>query len=152
MLRCRETWHEMIHTAEIERHEALRFIQAWRLQRTAGASLVTADAPWSPTMGLLLGTVVPKSCTVAVWEGRRAVALAQLAGQSRREQWELMYVAVAGLRREAPIATEAVSARLLPLLDEVCRIAGAKHITNVVARVPARGWIAATFHARGFPL
>ncbi len=101
-------------------------------------------------MGLLLGTVTPKSCTVAVWEGRRAVAVAQVARQSGREQWEMMFVAVAGLWREAPAPTGAASAWLSPLLDEVCRVAGAQRITGIVARVPARGWLAASFQRAGF--
>ena len=140
----------MAQAAEVRRQDAFRFLQAWRLQRSAGASLVTAGSSWSPTMGLLLGTVMPASCAVAVWEGRRAVALAQMARQSGRDQWDVMHLVVAGLREHASAETGAVSARLLLLLDEVCRIAGTKRITGIVARVSEQSWLVALFRRAGF--
>ena len=49
----------MVQTAEVRRKDGWRFLQALRLQSTVSASLVVADSPWSPTMGLLLGSVLP---------------------------------------------------------------------------------------------
>ena len=140
----------MFQAAEVTRHDPVRILRAWRLQRVAGTSLVTANTPWSPAMGLFLSTVMPASCAVAVWEGRRAVAVAQMARQSGRDQWEVMYLAVAGLRRDSSDADDAVSARLLPLLDEVCRLAGAQRIMGVVARVPEESCLVAPLRRAGF--
>lgn len=140
----------MVDSAEVKRQDTLRFLQALRLQRKMGVSLVTADSPWSPTLDLLLGTVLPASCAVAVWERRRAVALAQLARQSGRDQWEIMHLAIAGVEAHAHSGTDSAHAWLLRLLDEVCRLAGARRISGIIARVPAESCLLASFHQAGF--
>ena len=140
----------MAKSAEVKRQDALRFVQALRLQRSAGESLITADAPWSPTMALLLGSSLPGSCVAAVWEGRRAVALAQLARQSGRDQWEMMHLAVTGLESTAPLDALSANGRLLMLLDEVCRLAVTRRITAIIVRVPEQSWLATPLLRAGF--
>ncbi len=133
----------MAKSAEVKRQDALRFVQALRLQRSAGESLITADAPWSPTMALLLVSSLPGSCVAAVWEGRRAVAMAQLARQSGRDQWEMMHLVVAGLDSNSALVTRTASERLQMLLDEICRLAVARRITAIIVRVPEQSGLVA---------
>lgn len=140
----------VVDSAEVMRQDTIRFLQALRLQRKIGASLVTADSPWSPTLGLLLGTVLPASCAVAVWERRRAVALAHMARQSGRDQWEMMHLVIAGVETHVYSGTESVNTWLLRLLDEVCRLAGAKRISGIIARVPDESRLLGPFHQAGF--
>ena len=140
----------VVYSAEVKRQDTLRFLQALRLQGKMGASLVTADSPWSPTLGLLLGTVLPASCAVAVWERRRAVALAQMARQSGRDQWEIMHLAIVGVEAHAHSGTDNAHAWLLRLLDEACRLAGARRISGIIARVPDESCLLASFHQAGF--
>lgn len=140
----------MVQAAAVNRRDAWRFLQALRLQNKIGASLVIADVPWSPTMGLLLGSALPQSCAVAAWEGRRAVALAQTARHYGRDQWELMHLVVAGLEQAAGLETDTGPRRMLTLLDEVCRVAGSKRITSIVTRVPAESGLVALFRQAGF--
>lgn len=140
----------MAYSAEVKRQDTFRFLQALHLQRKMGASLVTADSPWSPTMGLLLGTLLPASCAVAVWEGRRAVALAHLALQSGRNQWEFKHLVIAGLDGLAHAYSNTESTQVLRLLDEVCRLAGAKRISGIVARMSEESRLVETFYRAGF--
>jgi hypothetical protein len=140
----------LTYAAEVKRKDTFRFLQALRLQRKVGASLVTADSPWSPTIGLLLGTVLPDTCAVAVWEGRRAVALAHLARQSGREQWEIKHLVIAGMEASTLALSAVASARLLRLLDEVCRLAGAKRMSGIVTRIAEDSRLVETFYRAGF--
>ncbi len=134
---------------EIKRRDAFRLLQVLRLQRDA-PSLVSPDRSWSPTMGLLLAEAFPFGCAVAMWEARQAVALAQMACQSGRDQWEIMHLAVADTRRAPPEDPQVFRVRARELLDEVCRLAGTKRMTGVVARVSAEPWLTASFRAAGF--
>ena len=86
---------KVVQTGAVKRQDALQFLGVLRLQCSAGESLVTADSPWSPTMGLLFGMALRDSCAAAVWEGRQAVAMAQMARQSGRDQWEIMHLVLA---------------------------------------------------------
>lgn len=140
----------MAYSAEVKQQDTLRFLQVLRLQRKMGPSLVTADSPWSPTIGLLLGTVLPATCAVATWEGRSAVALAHMARQSGREQWEIKHLVVAGSEEHASANNDVASFRLSVLLDEVCRLAGARRISGIVARVPEESRLIEAFHRAGF--
>ena len=143
---------KVIQTGAVKRQDALQFLGVLRLQCGAGESLVTADSPWSPTMGLLFGVALRDSCAAAVWEGRQAVALAQMARQSGRDQWEIIHLVLAESRREASAESNLFSARLLALLDEICRLAGAKRKTGVVVRVPEESWLVPTFRRAGFAI
>lgn len=140
----------MAYSAEVKRQDTLRFLQALSLQRKMGASLVTSDSPWSPAIALLLGTILPATTAVAVWEGRRAVALAHMARQSGRDQWEIKHLVLAGFENLALVHNDAAIAWLLRLLDEVCRVAGAQRIPGIVARLPADNRLVETFHRAGF--
>lgn len=139
----------MALTGEVKRQDGLRFLQVLRLQRSAGKSLVAAVTPWSPTMGLLLGSSIPRATAAAVWEGRRAVGVAQMAPQSGRDRWEVMYLAVAGADAYASDGTNDCP-HLALLLDEVSRLAGAKRITGIVARVPSESSLLPTFQRAGY--
>ena len=140
----------MAYSAEVRQQDAIRFLQALRLQRKMGPSLVTADSPWSPTIGLLLGTMLPATCAVATWEGRKAVALAHIARQSGREQWEIKHLVVAGLEEHARANQDVASFRLSALLDEVFRLAGSRRISGIVARVPEESQVIEAFYRTGF--
>lgn len=140
----------MALTGEVKRQDGLRFLQILRLQRSAGDSLVTAAAPWSPTMGLLLGTSLPRAAVAAVWEGRKAVAMAQMAPQSGRDQWEIMHLVVLNAEALAPAGANDDCPRLRMLLDEVSRLAGAKRMTGVVARVPRDSAMLPVFRSAGY--
>ena len=142
----------MAQSGEVKRQDTFRFLQALWLQRNGGPPLVTADSPWSPTIGLLLGTVLPASCAVAVWEGRRAVALAQLARQSGRDQWEMMHLVIAGLEAHSPAEHSVNHTRLLMLLDEVCRLAGERRIPSIVARVAEESSLVEPFRRAEFSI
>ena len=140
----------MAKAAEVKRQDAFRFVQALRLQRSAGESLITADAPWSPTMALLLVSSLPGTCVAAVWERRRAVALAQLARQSGRDQWEMMHLVVAGLDSTSPLDARTASERLRMLLEEVSRLAVTRRITAIIVRVPEQSGLVASLLRAGF--
>ncbi len=140
----------MAQSGEIKRQDTLRFLQALRLQARGEPSLVIADSPWSPTISLLLGAVLPASCAIAVWEGRRAVALAQIARQSGRVQWELMHLVIAGLEAYSLAEHSAEHTRLLMLLDEVCRQAADRRMPSLVARVAEESSLVAPFRRADF--
>ncbi len=140
----------MAFSAEVRQQDTIRFLHALRLQRQASHSLVIADSPWSPTIGLLLGTILPATCAVAVWEGHRAVALAHMAGQSGRAQWEIKHLVVADLDEPARPIHDIASFRLSVLLDEMCRLAGARRIAGIIARVPEESRLVEVFYRAGF--